>query len=69
MITHLVVAHFVAALVAAGESGGSMVGVAIFVFGLDEVVASCLGDGLWLVIIELAANYRSSFQIDFCVEL
>jgi hypothetical protein len=64
-----VVAHFVAALVAAGESGGGMEGVAIFVFELDEVVASCLGDGLWLDIIERAASNRSYFQIDFCVEL
>ncbi len=54
-----------------GESIGGLVGVAIFVFELEEVVASCLGDGvcLWLVVIERVASNSGSFKIGFCVEL
>ena len=54
-----------------GESIGGLLGVAVFVFELEEVVASCLGDGvcLWLIVIERVASNSGSFQIGFCLEL
>jgi hypothetical protein len=52
------------------EAVGGFVGVAVFVFELEEVVACGLCDGvrLWLVVIERVASDGGSFQIGFCVE-
>ena len=54
-----------------GQSVGSFVGVTVFVFELEEVVASCLRDGvcLWFVVIKRVAGDGRSFQIGFCVAL